>query len=82
MDYADRGYIALNTKTSKVVACNADMCIFSASTIKAPYIAALCKDDAPDIGSWESWMYDIMTTTTRPNDDVRSLRDALARAVS
>lgn len=37
------GFIAINTETGLTVSYNPDRKLFSASTIKAPYMAALCK---------------------------------------
>lgn len=53
-------FVGINARTGKSVACNADMRFYGASTIKAPYIAALCKYDAPNINSWIGTMEDII----------------------
>lgn len=55
------GFIGLNEKTGKVIACNADMTMYGASTVKAPFIASLCKYDAPGVAGWQSKMYDVIT---------------------
>ena len=51
------GFIALNTKTGLVISYNTDNVYASASTIKAPYITALCKYDAKDVQSRVSDIY-------------------------
>lgn len=60
------GFIAVNVKSGKTIAYNPDDAIFSASTIKAPYIAALCKYDAPGIASRKS---DIAKSLLNSNND-------------
>lgn len=42
-------FVAVNARTGKSIARNADMRFYGASAIKAPYAAALCKYDAPGI---------------------------------
>ena len=42
-------FVAINAQTGKSIARDADMRFYGASTIKAPYAAALCKYDAPGI---------------------------------
>lgn len=65
-------FIAINTKTGKVVSRNADKQLYGASTIKAPYLAALCKYDAPGIGGWRGSMHNICTWSS--NEDYAAIR--------
>ncbi len=55
------GFVALNTKTGLTVSYNSDVIYASASTIKAPYIAAICK-------------YDLDAVKTREGDIYRALQ--------
>lgn len=55
------GGIALNTRTGKCVAYNADEYFYSASAIKVTLVAGLCRYDAPNIGSWRQTLYNVIT---------------------
>ena len=55
------GFIALNARTGACITRNADMRIFGASAVKAPYTAALCKYNAPDLAGAYSAMYNAVT---------------------
>lgn len=68
------GFVAINARTGKSVARNADMRIFSASTIKAPFIAALCKYKAPNLGAWIEAMQNIIQWSS--NEDYHDLANA------
>ena len=65
------GFVAINARTGKSVARNADWRIFSASTIKAPFIAALCKYKAPNLGAWVEEMENIIQWSS--NEDYHAL---------
>lgn len=62
--YLNRGasvaFVAMNTKTGKYLAYNADDMYFGASTIKAPYVASVCMNDAPGIAGWRNELRSII----------------------
>lgn len=65
------GFIAVNTETGLTISYNADESLFGASTIKAPYIASLCKYDAKGISRWKREIY--RTLQYSDNDTYASL---------
>lgn len=54
-------FLALNARTGESVAFCPDSRFYGASTIKAPYIAALCKYSAPGVEGYRDTMYDVIT---------------------
>ena len=54
-------FLAINTRTGESVGYQPDSQFYGASTIKAPYIAALCKYSAPGVAGWRDTMYDVIT---------------------
>ncbi len=51
------GFVAINTETGLVISYNPDQIYSSASTIKAPYVAALCKYHAKGIAGRKNDIY-------------------------
>lgn len=65
------GFIAVNLKTGKVVSHDADLELFSASSIKASYLAAVCKYNAPGVVGWRGTMANIIATSD--NEDYAAI---------
>ncbi len=57
-------FMAINFKTGKCIAYRPDMRLFSASSAKAPFIAALCKYEAPGIAGYQDVLYDVITNSS------------------
>ena len=62
-------FVAVNACTGACIARGADWRYYGASTIKAPFIAALCKYNAPGIGSWKNTMYSVITWSSNEGFD-------------
>ena len=57
-------FMAINANTGKCIAYLPDRKLFSASSAKAPYIASLCKYEAPGIAGYEDVLYDTITNSS------------------
>lgn len=65
------GFVAINVKTGKCIARNANARTFSASTIKAPFVAGLCKYDVDGLRDHWGQIYDIITYSS--NEDYNDM---------
>ncbi len=64
-------FIAINARTGKVCAYRPDMRLYSASAIKAPFLAALCKYNVPDLYAWVGAMQAIIQWSS--NEDFNAM---------
>lgn len=70
----DLGFVMIDLTTGKGVSCNADGTFYSASTIKGPYVAAVCSLYPDSIASWAGTMEPTIRWSS--NEGYASLRNA------
>lgn len=70
----DLGFVMVDLTTGKGISCNADGTFYSASTIKGPYVAAVCSLYPDSIASWAGTMEPTIRWSS--NEGYASLRNA------
>ncbi len=70
----DVGFVMVDLATGKGVSCNADGSFYSASTVKGPYVAAVCATNPWAIGGWAGTMESTIRWSS--NEGYASLRSA------